>query len=196
MIDLVHDVGEGYRQLVNANSYPGRVYDVSRQADKAIETNLFYKATQLLIFMLLDSEVSFAVVGEKSKEAAALISKYTFSKETELDQADFIFILNPASEDAYERAIVNAKAGTLIDPHHAATLIVETASVSAGLPYRLRGPGIPGEKDINMAAYFSWEALRAKKNAEYPLGIEMYFVDTQSNIMALPRTTIVKAREA
>ena len=31
-------------------------------------------------------------------------------------------------------------------------LIVETASVSAGLPYRLRGPGIPGEKDINMAA--------------------------------------------
>jgi alpha-D-ribose 1-methylphosphonate 5-triphosphate synthase subunit PhnH len=34
-----------------------------------------------------------------------------------------------------------------------------------------------------------WIAARAAKNREYPLGVDMIFVDPEGRVAALPRTT-------
>jgi len=193
MIDLIHDVAEGYRKLVFATSYPGEIVSIRDNiANNTIKTSL---NSELLLFawMLLDAEVTFNVVGDSDAEITNLIQRLTYSKASNLDEADFIFIMKKASQSEKEVAVEKAKLGSLVDPHLSATIICEVSSVTTGEPKLLRGPGIESDKTIYMDAFDHWENLRGQKNKEFPLGIEMYFVDLQSFVLALPRTTqIVK----
>lgn len=192
MIDLVHDIVGSYRALVMANSYPGDV----KQMNEYIKGNdievPFYQQTLLFIFMLLDAEVTFAVVGDYDDKAVDMISKLTYAKPVAMTQADFIFVLQSSTPTDVKRAIRNAKIGTLIDPHKSATLICEVESVVEGERLTLTGPGIKVSKDIHIEFIEDLPKYRYEKNKEYPLGIEMYFIDKDGRLMALPRTTQVK----
>lgn len=195
MVDLVHDIAGSYRKLIDANSYPGRVYSVGEFAvNNTIEVH-FFKSTLLFVYMLLDAEVTFAVVGDKDEKATQLISSLTFSSETDLESADFIFILNMASQIEKEEALNKAKIGTLINPHNSATILCEVESVTNGKEETLYGPGINGEKQVHLDVFNNWKNLRYEKNIEYPLGVEMYLIDSLGDILALPRTTQVKGCE-
>lgn len=80
--------------------------------------------------------------------------------------------------------------GDLLNPHKAATMIIEADSVSNDRALTLSGPGIETECYINVkTAIDAWVDLRAEKNSEYPLGIDLIFVDRDDNILCLPRTT-------
>lgn len=195
MIDLVHDIANSYRLLIHANSYPGNVYSIQEFISNNSIDVPFFEPTLLFVYMLLDAEVTFAVVGDKDKEATHLISRLTFAKEIDIESADFIFILSTASETETEQAVKYAKIGTLIDPHNAATIICEVDSVTSGNEEILYGPGISGEKRVSLNMFKEWKKLRYKKNIEYPLGIEMYLIDKFGDILALPRTTQVKGCE-
>lgn len=195
MIDLVHDIGGSYRELVNANSYPGEVRSIAKYENKMTLELPFYKGIASFIYMLLDAEVTYAVVGNEEEGAASeLISRLTYGKAVEVHQADFIFILSSASQMAKQSAFEQAKVGTLIDPHLSATLICEVDCVNKGRAYDLNGPGIYEINTIYLDFFEGWSKIRQVKNKEFPLGIDMIFIDEDSNLLALPRTTQLKER--
>lgn len=192
MFDMVHDVGFAYRKLVKANSYPGDVVSIAKYSKKNSININFFDHTLLMAYMLLDAEVTFHVVGHDSNMSANMIGRLTYARHVELEEADFIFVLNSASDEAVLEAIKRAKIGNLIDPHLSATIIMEADSVTGGENFSLYGPGIETSKDIRLNMPYEWEIARGEKNCEYPLGIEMYLIDAAGDMIALPRTTRIE----
>lgn len=191
MIDRVHDVAGSYRRLIDANSYPGDIYSIEKfYRNNSLEVP-FYEGTLLFVYMLLDAEVTFSVVGENSTQVGEFISRMTYAKQVDSEEADFIFILSTATGDQIRGAIASSSGGTLEDPHLSASIIYEVRSVKDGKQEIISGPGIQKEKKIRLSCG-NWQEARYAKNIEYPLGIEIYFLDEDGDILALPRTTQVK----
>lgn len=193
--DSVHDVQQAFRKLVDAMSRPGLVADLKAQADKLDPDGPCRPSTLLMAIMLLDPEVTFHVHSRREAEAAELFRGLTNARTAPADEADFVFVLRDAADDRLDEAIRQAKSGDLIDPHLSATLIVEAETVAAGDDLRLTGPGIDGETGVRIGTGGGWLAARAEKNREYPMGIDMIFVDSEHRAVCLPRTTQIAARE-
>lgn len=96
-MDLVHDIQSVYRKVLNSMARPGKIEVLEEQEKVDMEIN-FNRGTFLIMLMLLDGEVSFNVVSEKSEEVSNLISEITYSKEKPLEEADYVFVLEDAVE--------------------------------------------------------------------------------------------------
>lgn len=187
MIDLVHDIAYSYRELVYCVSYPGRVKNIMSYAVGADFTESIYSPTLILAYMLLDSEVSFCVLGDDENNTnGKLISKLTYCKQKDVSEADYIFVLENASNASVD--LQKARIGDLVDPHNSATVIIEQSENMAMKNYELSGPGVGGVKDCSIACFEGGIELFNKKNAEFPMGIDFFFVSEFGNIMVLPRT--------
>ncbi|MDI3477716.1 MAG: alpha-D-ribose 1-methylphosphonate 5-triphosphate synthase subunit PhnH [Thermoanaerobacterium sp.] len=187
--DYVHDIQRAYRKLIDSISKPGTISSLdeeSRKLDLAVSCN---KSILVLMLMLLDTEVTFHIAGQEAENISRYISQLTYSRVAPLEEADFIYILEDVGSKELESAIKRCKIGDLVNPHLSATLIIEVEEISNHKDLVLRGPGIKEEKYISISTEARWAALRAEKNIEYPLGIEMYFVDKEHKLLALPRTT-------
>lgn len=191
-LDLVHDIQAAYRKTLDSMSRPGLIRNIRNQADKVnMEINCF-DSTLVLVLMLLDTEVKFKVCSKREAEMAKLINQLTYAKATEVESADYIFVLNDAQPEDLEKALIMAYPGDLLDPHKAATIIIEADTVSNERDLTLMGPGIEKQSYIDVQITGRWVDLRAEKNAEYPLGIDLIFTDRVGNILCLPRTTHIK----
>jgi alpha-D-ribose 1-methylphosphonate 5-triphosphate synthase subunit PhnH len=195
MIDLIHDIAGGFRELIQAVSYPGTICSVNDYIKKIDRSEPFYPSTMLFVYMLLDSEVTFYVVGEERKKAEEMVSKMTYSKAAGIEETDYIFILNNSSDAQKKEVMEKAKTGDLIDPHKSASIIIETASLMTGESMFIQGPGIKDINEIRVDFFPYWEEARKEKNIEFPMGIDMYFIDSSGNILALPRTSKVRGSE-
>ncbi|MBA1335514.1 MAG: hypothetical protein HPY66_1139 [Firmicutes bacterium] len=192
--DYVHDIQRAYRKLIDCISRPGTINSLgeeSQKLDLPVECN---KAMLVLALMLLDTEVSFHVLGGESEIISEKISQLTYSSAVPVDEADFIFVLGDANSKELESAIRKCKIGDLVNPHLSATVIIEAEKITNHKDLVLKGPGIKEENYISILTDANWVAPRADKNIEYPLGIEMYFVDREYNIAAFPRTTSIQGR--
>src|SRR6056297_1322523 len=98
MIDLVHDVAESYRKIVDAFSRPGEIMSIGKYAEKNDIDSSFHDSTILLVYMFLDAEVNYKLIEKESDDSSDLISKLTYSNEAKLDSADYIFISLYAQE--------------------------------------------------------------------------------------------------
>ncbi|MCO1601640.1 phosphonate C-P lyase system protein PhnH [Desulfosporosinus nitroreducens] len=190
-LDLVHDLQEAYRKTLDSMSRPGLISNIQDQASKvALEISNFNPPAPLvMVLMLFDTEVKFKVCSKREAEIAELINQLTYAKATEIENADFILVLNDADPEEFEQVINSACPGDLHDPHKAATIIIEADSVSNDRDLTLIGPGIEIESFISVRTSHNWVDLRADKNSEYPLGIDLIFTDRNANILCLPRTT-------
>ncbi|MDO0825221.1 phosphonate C-P lyase system protein PhnH [Desulfosporosinus nitroreducens] len=190
-LDLVHDLQEAYRKTLDSMSRPGLISNIQDQASKvALEISKFNPPAPLvMVLMLFDTEVKFKVCSKREAEIAELINQLTYAKATEIENADFILVLNDADPEEFEQVINSACPGDLHDPHKAATIIIEADSVSNDRDLTLIGPGIEIESFISVRTSHNWVDLRADKNSEYPLGIDLIFTDRNANILCLPRTT-------
>ena len=192
-LDMVHDIQRAYRQTLDSMSRPGLISNFRNQADKIDMANSCFDSTLVLVLMLFDTEVKFKVCSEREAELDKLINQLTYAKATEVESADYILVLNDAKPEDLEQAFRMAYPGDLLDPHKAATIIIEADSVSNDRDLILTGPGIEKERYIDVKTTDRWVDLRAEKNSEYPLGIDIIFTDRDDNILCLPRTTqIVK----
>ncbi|WP_315065629.1 phosphonate C-P lyase system protein PhnH [uncultured Clostridium sp.] len=192
MLDLVHDIQTSYRKVLNCMSRPGSIENIAYQIEK-VDINIdFSKSTLIMMYMLLDAEVSFKIVSHEEEKIGKLVNQLTYGKYTSLEEADFIFIMKDADEDMVEQAFKAAKIGDLIDPHKSATIVVEVEEINNNKELMLRGPGIKKENYIQVKVKGDWLGEREKKNIEYPLGIDMILLDEESNVMCLPRTTQIK----
>ncbi|MDP4090421.1 MAG: phosphonate C-P lyase system protein PhnH [Bacillota bacterium] len=188
-LDLVHDIQKSYRKVLNCMSRPGLIENIQDCSEKIDMENAFYKATLVLMVMLLDAEVSFNIVSKKQKEITEFVNRLTYAKASGLEDADYIFIMSDAEPQAIEEAYRRAKPGDLIDPHKSATIIMEAGKISNDRELMLKGPGIQEASFVRVDSKGNWMEERRNKNTEYPLGIDLVFVDNHSNIICLPRTT-------
>lgn len=187
MNEFVLDTTRAYRQLVDAISFPGSVQELAPIAKKYALKAAPYPATLLLCRMLLDAEVKFSVVGVESKADEALLSKLTYGIVCDLPEADFI-----VAKDSDWTALGIAKIGTLVDPHRSATVLAQVDSLTAGTPYRLRGPGIETEQIIRIQSDADWLTLFHDRNREFPLGVDFYFLDREDRLLVIPRAVSVE----
>ena len=195
-LDLVHDIQAAYRKTLDSMSRPGLIRNFRKQADNLnMEINCF-DSTLVLVLMLFDTEVKFKVCSKREAEMAKLINQLTYAKATEVGSADYILVLNDALPEDLEKALIMAYPGDLLDPHKAATIIIEADTVSNERDLTLTGPGIEKQCYIDVQITGRWIELRAEKNAEYPLGIDLIFTDRVGNILCLPRTTQIKKQVA
>jgi alpha-D-ribose 1-methylphosphonate 5-triphosphate synthase subunit PhnH len=122
--DEVFDAQKVFRLILTAMANPSRIVDIGRFADK-----LYGDEPEMLAvaMTLLDNEVSFHACGGGGLSEDIL--SLTLSKPENMENADYIFIADPAM---LEDAISGAKCGTLEDPHKSATLIVKTDGNGGG----------------------------------------------------------------
>ncbi|HBW34700.1 phosphonate C-P lyase system protein PhnH [Desulfosporosinus sp. BICA1-9] len=188
-LDLVHDIQAAYRKTLDSMSRPGLIKNIRHQADKVQMESGCFDSTLVLVLMLLDTEVKFKVYSEREAEMAKLINQLTYAKATEVESADYILVLKDAKAEDLAVALRRAYPGDLLNPHKAATMIIEADSVSNERNLSLTGPGIETECYIDVKTSDGWVDLRAEKNSEYPMGIDLIFTDREDNIVCLPRTT-------
>ena len=170
MIDIVHDIAGSYRELLQANSYPGQLGNFKKYIKNNSFETPFYEATLLFVYMLLDSEVTFCAVGEGAIEAQEYIAKLTYAKNAPPEDADYIFILSCATDGEILDAIKCSKAGTLVDPHKSATIICEAKSVTEGKTMHIAGPGIKDTAEIMVDYAQGWGAGARQEKRRIPLG--------------------------
>lgn len=189
-LDYVHDLQQCFRRIVTAMSFPGQIVDLSAYADRAdLEINM-YRASLLVALLILDSEVTFAVLPDSDRVVSRTLAQVTYSREAALNEASYLFIAGDSA--AILEGLASARTGTLTDPHHGATVVVEAASLSEGLPFELTGPGIVEQRTVAIQLGdndCAWHTTRNDRNVEYPMGIDLILVDAHNRLMALPRTT-------
>lgn len=195
-LDMVHDIQSVYRKVLNAMAKPGVIENLQKEAEKVeIETNC-YKSTFLMMMMLLDREVSFNVVSEKSVDVSSLISQMTYAKVKPIEEADYIFVLKDACDKQLDMVIRKSKIGDLIDPNKSATIIAEFKCLNDGENIlNFKGPGIKNLCEARISGERKWIKERSVKNEEYPLGIDLIYVDEKNNVMCIPRTTSITESE-
>lgn len=190
-IDMVHDIQKAYRKLLTCISEPGVIKNIDEESKKIHMDIKFFNSTLVLMFMLLDSEVSFKIISKNENEVSSIVRQLTYSKPECIEKADFIFILEDADIIMLKEALACAKPGNLINPHRSATVIVETSKISNEKKFLLKGPGIKDKNYMDLQLNGVWLDSLHNKNVEFPMGIDMIFVDRYSNIICLPRTTEV-----
>lgn len=191
-LDVVHDIQTAYRKVMNSLARPGLISNLGDEAEKVSTNDLFFPSTEILALMLLDAEVTFKVFSQKESDAARLMNQLTYAKAAPAEKADYIFVLHDCGQEQLAAALRFAKTGSLINPHEAAALIIETESVSLRKNLVLTGPGIETERTAGVSEADTWIAIREEKNKEYPLGIDMIFIDSAHSILGLPRTTQIR----
>lgn len=190
-LDIVHDLQSVYRKVVDSTSRPGLIADLGKEAALVKIDNETGCSDSLLLLALtlLDPEVSFKVYSAQASAVTKKLNQLTYAKAAEADQADYIVVLQDAEQGALEEAIQKGKPGTLINPHKSATIIAEVEAMTNDETLLLKGPGIQTTKSIHVDVSENWVDHRREKNMEYPIGIDLMFIDKNHRLLSLPRTT-------
>ena len=183
--DTVFDSQKVFRLLLEAMSNPARVVNIKEAADKLYGSHSEFLA---LAVTLLDNEISFNACD--NQVLSDEISSLTLAGHEKIEEADFIFVCDL---NYMEYAIENAKCGTLSDPHKSATVIIRDDDLPA-IRLLLSGPGIAGSINIDATQPMKDALLlRDAQNYEYPQGIDLIFISSSGELIAIPRLTRMEA---
>jgi alpha-D-ribose 1-methylphosphonate 5-triphosphate synthase subunit PhnH len=147
---------------------------------------------------LLDHEVSACLLGSgRGSDALAAALVATGARPRPVDQADYLVVAGGDSQGA----LAAARLGSHEYPEDGATVIYgldgPEGSASDRFRVRLEGPGIAesGGRAPDMRGLPLGE-LRAlsRLNAEYPLGVDAFFVRPSGEVIGIPRSTRIHVR--
>ncbi|MBT9152110.1 MAG: hypothetical protein DDT35_00322 [Firmicutes bacterium] len=190
-VDYVHDVQTAYRKLLDCLAKPGTIHSLRPESAALDLPVACYKSTMMLMLMFLDPEVSFHIIGRRQGDAERYVTQLSGARVSPLGEADFVFVLKDRDQGALIEAIQASRLGDLVAPHLSATVIVEVEKNTAHDELLLSGPGIQWVSPTSIITDAEFVDSRAAKNVEYPLGIEMLFVDEDHRLFAIPRTTTI-----
>ncbi|MGL5354827.1 MAG: phosphonate C-P lyase system protein PhnH [Clostridium sp.] len=193
--DIVHNTQKSYRKVVDSMSRPGIVNKLKNECEKINFDISINKGILLLMIMLLDREVTYCIESENKETYIKEISQLTYSKQTNCEKTDFLFVLKDSSLSKSYEALEKVKVGTLIDPQKSTTIIYEVDNIYGNKKFKIMGPGVDGEKEISINISDELLIIREIKNVEYPLGVDFIFIDKDYNIMCIPRTTSILKEE-
>lgn len=193
-LDFVHDIQNTFRTVTTAFSFPGTCHTIAREA-AGIDDDLGLAPPFLLTaLMLLDSEVTFAVVDDLGQKHEQLISRLTYSRAVGVAEADFVFV--PDSETDAAPVFLASRSGNLVNPELGATIVLGADSLGPDAGHHcllLHGPGIKEENTLYVERHPSWVDARSQKNHEFPLGVDVILLTADGRLAALPRTTRIVA---
>jgi alpha-D-ribose 1-methylphosphonate 5-triphosphate synthase subunit PhnH len=184
---------KNYRSLLTAMSRPGRVFRLG-----ALDAVSPFAAALAVGECLLDSEVGLCVTGNGGTQALqALLVGATRVRTESVATADFVFVCGGQSQGGVRLA----RRGRLEFPEEGATVVycmdAQPAGASDRFRIRLSGPGIAGPggiaPEMRGVPVEEFQALMAV-NADYPLGVDAFFVRPNGELMALPRSTRIQVR--
>ncbi|QDF28889.1 phosphonate C-P lyase system protein PhnH [Halarcobacter anaerophilus] len=173
-IDLERLNRENFRVMMNVLSKPGTIEKI---------TPVFDSSFLALANTLLYAEVSHFYRGIEEFE---LIKAITNSKEDDENSADYVFC-----DEINRELFSKGKIGTSKDPEFSSTYIFKCKNFNK-TQVRLRGPGIDEIKETTLPVNKDFIELFNEKNATFPLGNEIFFIDEDSRLIALSRTTKVE----
>lgn len=184
---------KNYRSLLEAMSRPGRLVRLS-----ATGTESPYAAVMAIGECLLDHEVSLCVIGNGGAKAlqATLVAATQVRIES-LEKADFVFVVGGQGRGR----VCRAKRGFLESPEEGATLVycINSRLTNASDRFRIRlvGPGIAGQGGIvpekNGVPVEEFRELMVV-NSNYPLGVDIFFVWPNGELIGIPRSTHIQVR--
>lgn len=172
-----------FRTLLTAMSRPGTVHTLMMRPGESAE--------EAIAFALVDHEVGFAVHGERHVPGAIPVARRitlrTGSLEAEISQAAFIFTYDALSDAEW----VQVRRGTLAYPDGGATIVSILPDVGQGpLTLTLTGPGIETEQRLALSGLpAAMLAARDEACRDYPMGVDMIFVDPTGRLACLPRSS-------
>lgn len=184
---LVHKTAEAYRKLVFAMAYPGQRRNLSDELSEYSDINGLYRASSLILRIVLDEMVSFHIDSDKGFQISKEISAYTYSRPVDASNADFIVFRNSEEFDANK--LFSFKIGTLQEPSESAFLIFEYKDLNRGEKFKIKGPGIKEEFELQLPINEDFMKKRESIACKFPLGIDMVFVGENAEIIAIPRTS-------
>ena len=193
--DIHRNHQKNFRVLLEAVGRPGRAVRL-----QALEQNTGFAAALAVGQCLLDNEVSLCVAGGGNAGALQIaLIEATRARPEEPEKADFIFVTG----DESQAQVMRAKRGSLSFPEQGATLVYclgldgGAAIACEHLRIRLSGPGIQAPEGISPGlspiALSTFQTLKMV-NADYPLGVDAFFVAPDGELMALPRSTQIRLR--
>jgi|LGVE01.1.fsa_nt_gb alpha-D-ribose 1-methylphosphonate 5-triphosphate synthase subunit PhnH len=185
--DVIFDSQRIFRSLLDAMANPGRIITLPEIDIKPPAANRY----PLLLFMtLLDHEVSFCVMGGAQTQITGYLKTNTGSKESRLENSDFILVCGGSSHGL----IRGARVGTLEYPDESATVIYDAGSIGydgGDVLFELSGPGIADKRMIGTSGIEQNEIEDVLAMRDYPLGLDLIFSDKAGRIVCIPRSTIV-----
>lgn len=189
--DEVFTEQSAFRALLDSLARPGKINRLPG-VDLKIPIGVNPYLVQIAL-TLLDQETTFAVAGSEAERLAGYLRIRTGSRLTETGRAEFL--LAEGERPVPEMALLSP--GSLEFPERGATVILAVGRLGSEpgetkekmLKLELSGPGIPvtrrlyaeGLNQINL------EAL-VEQNREYPLGVDLFLVDSSGQVAGLPRT--------
>lgn len=176
-----------YRLLLNSMARPGKICHLPPLGLEPPEGLSSYAAS--LALTLLDGETVFSVLPDNQawRDYIRLNTGSRTADNLTLAQ----FIIMSGREDRPD--IVEINRGSLLFPERGATVIFMVDSISdqgaAGLRVSLRGPGIPGIRELNLEGLHPANLERViELNREYPLGVDVILCDQKGSLASIPRS--------
>ncbi|TKI69381.1 phosphonate C-P lyase system protein PhnH [Sulfurimonas crateris] len=175
-VDLEQLNRQNFKSLSDALAMPGKITQI-----KSVFDSYLLGVANVLFF----NEVTYYYSGD---EDITLIEAITNPKATTMQEADYIL------SDVIDTRLINeAKRGDYLNPDFSATLILKCEDFN-NCTYFLSGPGIDGKKEVNLPCNKEFIDILMQKNSDYPLGIEIFFINSIGELIALSRTTKVEVR--
>lgn len=180
--DFVHDSQETFRLMLYAISNPGEIVNIADMINKISDDHSHLLVTALT---LLDKETSYAVIGDKKLEE--VIGQLTYANKVN-EKASYIFVNKECSKEEISNVFKKANPGTMIDPYISSTIIISAPIVKDALKVSIEGPGVKDAKEIKISEYIKeWIEQRDTARYEYPLGVDLYFVSSNGDLLSIPR---------
>ncbi|NPV30281.1 MAG: phosphonate C-P lyase system protein PhnH [Firmicutes bacterium] len=188
--DPVYSSQRVFRQLLDCMARPGKIAEL--RGGEGESGDFLYVVA--LALTLMDEETTFATLGPGWEEFVSFCKFYTGSRPAAPEQADFVFI----DGDRPGPELIQVRRGNLLFPDQGATVICRVnaiypgafQSAGEGIVLRLRGPGVPGERELTVAGLARENlACLEKLNSEFPLGVDTILVSVQGQLACIPRSS-------
>lgn len=184
MGDMVTIEQEVFTALMHAMANPLRSYAISK--------DMQYSSLEMLLLTLLDSEVTYAIIGDDTDRITRLdsfIAEQRGARKCAHNRADFVIVLGKE----LGKAIWECKQGSLAYPDQSATIIYALDLLQSENRFWGVGPGIPDFEKRYFPALSESDLLDAHlMQKSYPQGVDRVVVDAVGTCLAIPRTTELK----
>ena len=188
--DPVGDTQSTFRVILSAMAHPGSV----RQLPVACAGAPLNEWIAAVLLTLLDHETTLHVGLPATDGVGHPLAQYvmvrTGARAADARVADIV-----VGTGADGDLLGSLQRGTLAYPDTGASLVVPVGSLGEdgsgdGLRLQISGPGVPvGHSFLASDIEPSWVARRTEVVAGYPVGVDIYLVDSRGRIVCLPRSS-------